>query len=201
MALISSVQKQVVDRDKLISNEDVLDGISLASVLPGPLAVNVIAFIGYRLKGIKGAIVCFSGILIPSFLLMLILSALYQRFGNIPEFGSFFAGVLPAVAAIIVSVAVGMFRKNVKDWKQIILVILSGVITFFSKSYFSTLGIIIISALIGYFLYRTNAVGSGQSAVPTPTTENPQPTTVSPSAPVAPAAPAAPAAAPSPAAP
>ncbi len=165
MALISSVQKQVVDRDKLISNEDVLDGISLASVLPGPLAVNVIAFIGYRLKGIKGAIVCFSGILIPSFLLMLILSALYQRFGNIPEFGSFFAGVLPAVAAIIVSVAVGMFRKNVKDWKQIILVILSGVITFFSKSYFSTLGIIIISALIGYFLYRTNAVGSGQSAV------------------------------------
>ena len=165
MSLISAVQKQVVDKDKLISNEDVLDGISLASVLPGPLAVNVISFIGYRLKGIRGAIVCFSGILIPSFLLMLLLSVVYQKFGNVPEFGSFFAGVLPAVAAIIISVAVGMIKKNVSDWKQIILVVLSGVITFFSRSYFFTLLIILLSAFTGYFLYHSKAVGGGQSAV------------------------------------
>ncbi len=163
MSLISAVQKQVVVRDKLISNEEVLDGISLASLLPGPTAVNVVAFIGYRLRGIKGAIACFSGILIPSFMLMLLLSALYQKFGNVPEFGSFFAGVLPAVAAIIVSVAAGMIKKNVKDWKQIVIVVLSGVITFFSKSYISTLLIIIISGLAGYFLYQT--VGSRQWAV------------------------------------
>jgi chromate transporter len=165
MSLISAVQKQVVDRDKLISNEEVLDGISLASVLPGPIAVNVVSFIGYRLKGIRGAIVCFIGILIPSFLLMLLLSALYQKFGNVPEFGSFFAGVLPAVAAIIISVAVGMIKKNVSDWKQIILVVLSGVVTYFSRSYFSTLLIIVFSGLAGYFLYRTKTVGSLQSSV------------------------------------
>lgn len=158
MSLISAVQKQVVDKDKLISSEEVLDGISMASVLPGPIAVNVIAFIGYRLKGIKGALVSITGILLPAFLLMLILSELYFRFGNVPEFGAFFSGVLPAVSAIIISVAVGMIKKNVSDWKQYIIVALAAVITFFSKSYLSTLGIIIVSAFIGYLLYYSRPV-------------------------------------------
>jgi chromate transporter len=73
--------------------------------------------------------------------------------------------VLPAVAAIIISVAVGMIKKNVSDWKQIILVVLSGVVTYFSRSYFSTLLIIVFSGLAGYFLYRTKTVGSLQSSV------------------------------------
>jgi chromate transporter len=158
MSLISAVQKQVVDKDKLISNEEVLDGISMASVLPGPIAVNVIAFIGYRLKGTKGALVSITGILLPAFLLMLILSELYFRFGNVPEFGAFFSGVLPAVSAIIISVAVGMIKKNVSDCKQYILVALAAVITFFSKSYLSTLGIIIVSAFVGYLLYYSRPV-------------------------------------------
>jgi len=153
MALVSAVQKQVVERDKLISNEDVLDGISLASVLPGPLAVNVIAFIGYKLRGIKGALVSISGVLLPSFILMLGLSFLYFRYGNMPELGRFFAGVLPAVSAIIVTVAVGMIKKNISDWKQILIVVAAACVTYFSKSYVSTLLLIAISALAGYLLY------------------------------------------------
>ena len=153
MSLVAAVQKQVVERDKLISNEEVIDGISLASVLPGPLAVNVIAYIGYRLKGIRGALVSISGILLPSFLLMLVLSELYIRYGQVPELGSFFAGVLPAVAAIIVSVATGMFRKNISDWKQVAIVAAAGLTTYFSKTYLSTILIIAVSGSLGYILY------------------------------------------------
>jgi chromate transporter len=153
MALVAAVQKQVVERDKLISHEEVLDGISLASVLPGPLAVNVIAYIGYRLKGLRGALVSMAGILLPSFLFMLILSELYLRYGQMPRLDSFFAGVLPAVSAIIVSVALGMIKKSVADWKQVLLVLAAGVVTYFSKTYLSTVLIIAGSGILGYILY------------------------------------------------
>ena len=73
MALISVIQDQLVDKDKIIKSETVLDGISLASVLPGPIAVNVVTFIGYKLKGLSGAIISMIAIVIPSFLLLCIL--------------------------------------------------------------------------------------------------------------------------------
>jgi chromate transporter len=53
MALISVVQKRVVEKDHKIENDSLLEGISLASVLPGPIAFNVVTFIGFRLRGIK----------------------------------------------------------------------------------------------------------------------------------------------------
>ncbi|MGH8809846.1 MAG: chromate transporter, partial [Noviherbaspirillum sp.] len=55
MAMISVVQNVVVERRKLLPEADVLDGLSLASVLPGPTAINVIAYVGYRLRGAAGA--------------------------------------------------------------------------------------------------------------------------------------------------
>ena len=62
MALISVIQKQIVDKDKILGNEILLEGISLASVLPGPMAFNVVTFVGYKLKGIRGALVSMAGI-------------------------------------------------------------------------------------------------------------------------------------------
>ncbi|RZL31895.1 MAG: chromate transporter [Pedobacter sp.] len=57
MALLAVVQREMVDKDKTLDNDVVLDAISIASLLPGPLAVNVVAYIGYYLKGKKGAII------------------------------------------------------------------------------------------------------------------------------------------------
>ena len=55
MALISIVEKQFVEKAKLIKSDELLDIVSIASMLPGPMAVNVVAYIGYTLKGMKGA--------------------------------------------------------------------------------------------------------------------------------------------------
>ena len=145
MALISVIQKQLVEQDKKISDEVILDGVSLASVLPGPVAFNVVAYLGYVMRGIKGAVVSMLGILLPSFILILLLSYFYFVYREIPAFNNFFMGVLPAVAAIIVSVALNMTKKNVKDYKQIIILLVSGILLVFSRNYFTT--ILIISRL------------------------------------------------------
>ena len=77
MSLVAIVQKQLVEVDKKLKEEDLLDGISLTSVLPGPVAVNTKPSHRHPLRGIPGAIAAFAGIIIPAFLLVIFLSWLY----------------------------------------------------------------------------------------------------------------------------
>ena len=153
MALISVIQNQLVEKDKKIKNEIVLDGISLASVLPGPTAVNVVTFIGYKLRGFSGAIISMISIVIPSFLLLCILSYLYFHFGSLPTFDKVFNGIMPAVCAIIVAVAFTMGRKNIEDYKQILIAVASGLILLLIGGFISTFVIIFMGGLLGALLY------------------------------------------------
>ncbi len=154
MALIAVMQKQLVDKDKVIKEEVVLDGISLASVLPGAVAVNVATYIGYQLRGIKGAIMCLTGTILPAFLLILVLGTVYSVYGEVPVINRFFFGILPAIVAVILSVAIGMAQKQVKDYKQIIMCIIAGICLLTIHSFFATLLVIISSATTGYFIYK-----------------------------------------------
>ncbi|GAA3658294.1 chromate efflux transporter [Flavivirga jejuensis] len=154
MALISVVQKELVEKKQLIKDQTILDATSLASILPGPMAVNVIVYIGYSLKGIKGAIVSMLGILLPSFLFMLLLSIIYIEYGQFPLLANFFKGVLPAVIAIIISVAINMAKKHIKDYKQVLICIASISALFFIKSVFNTIIIIIGGGFLGYVIYK-----------------------------------------------
>jgi chromate transporter len=160
MALISMIQKKVVEKDGILDGTTVMDGISMASVLPGPMAVNVVSFVGYKLGGWTGALVSVVAVLLPSFLLMLILSHLYFQYGNIPAMAHFFAGILPAVAAIIISVAVNLGQKSIKDIPQIVIATVAAILVFFSKSYLTTLAILAVSGVFGYFYYyKKSTVG------------------------------------------
>ncbi len=154
MALIAVVQKQLVDKDKIIKEELVLDGISLASVLPGAVAINVITYIGYQLRGIKGALVSMVATVIPGFLLIVGLGVIYSTYGELPVFTKFFMGILPAITAIILNVAFSMAQKQITDFRQWIMCILAAVCLLTIHSFFATLIVIIISAVAGYYLYH-----------------------------------------------
>src|SRR6266702_380318 len=101
MALISMVQNEIVERKKLLTHNEMLDGISLATILPGPIAVNVVAYVGYKLRGGPGALVSAFGVILPAFMLMVALSAAYFRWGQIPAVNKLFLGFIPAVTAVI----------------------------------------------------------------------------------------------------
>jgi chromate transporter len=164
MALISIVQKELVEKDRTVDNEELLDGVSLATILPGPMAVNVIAYLGYRLRGFPGGLISMLAVTLPSFLLILVLSWIYFAYGNIPEFQRFFEGVLPAVAAIILSVAIRMSRKNIKDKKQVVLAIIALVLILWIGGFFITLLIVLGGGITGYFLYRPSRTANADPA-------------------------------------
>lgn len=154
MALISVVQNYVVDSKKLITHEDMLDGISLATILPGPVAVNVVAYAGYRIRGVMGALICAGAVILPSFILLLVLSYMYFSWGEIPAVNNLFKGFLPAVAAIIIAAAYNMGKKTLNHVTEYIIALTSMAVLIFIGGFFSTLAIIIISGVAGYVLFN-----------------------------------------------
>ena len=154
MSLVAIVQKQLVEIDKKMNEEDLLDGISLTSVLPGPVAVNTIAYVGYLLRGIPGAIAAFAGIVLPSFFLVILLSWLYFTYGNIPAVKNIFSGIAPTITALIVTVAIGMARKTIKVPAQWVICLLAAILLIFIGGFTTTFLIIIGSGIVGYFLFH-----------------------------------------------
>ena len=161
MALVSVVENIIVGRRKLLTHEDMLDGISLASVLPGPVAANVVAYVGYRLRGGIGALITATAVLLPSFILVVGLAHVYTATSgeNNSSLESLFAGFIPAVIAIIFSAAYRMSKKAVKSWREIAIVVASAIILV-SIDKKSSIGLYIpviliaVSGLIGWLLYR-----------------------------------------------
>jgi chromate transporter len=159
MALISVIESAIVRHRKLMHHQDMLDGISLANLLPGPMAVNVVAFVGYRLRGPAGALVSATAVILPSFMLLLVLSHLYFLYGEVAGMQNVFRGFMPAVAAVVLSVAWRMGRKTVSGWAELLLVVSAAVILALapqSIKIYAPPAIIACLALIGYYLFKQN---------------------------------------------
>lgn len=156
MAMISVIQDQMVTRNKVIKNEVILDGISLSSIMPGPVAVNVVTYIGYQIKGIRGALISMVAVILPSYILVLGLSWSYFEYGTLPLVDHILSGIMPAVVAIIVVVAIRMTKKSISDYKQWIICIISGLLLILVGGFYITLGLIIGGGFAGYMLYHNS---------------------------------------------
>ena len=151
MALISTVRHEVVTIRKLLDDEEVLDGVSLASLLPGPLAMNVVAYVGNRIGGRSAAIISTVAVTLPSFLLVLGFSILFAEVGNLPAVDRIFSGLLPAITAIIFHAAYQMHEKALKRWDDWVLAIFSALVLVGIGGLYSTVGAIIFAGLYGAF--------------------------------------------------
>ncbi|KAA8484956.1 chromate transporter [Arcticibacter tournemirensis] len=161
MALISVVQREMVDKDNVIDNDTILGAVTVASLLPGPLAVNVVTYIGHFLRGKKGAAISMLGILLPACILMFILSVAYFRYAYSLQAGSIMYFTGATVGAIIISTGLNLFRKEAaSDVRKSALSIIAVIIQFISKSYFITIGLIIAGGLAGVIM-KTAGVRPG----------------------------------------
>ena len=159
MALISVIENIIVKKLKLISHEDMLDAVSLANLLPGPMGVNVVAFTGYRVRGTIGALVSTSAVILPSFILIYGLSYLYFNFGEVLNFKTIFLGFMPAVSAIVLSVAWRLGKKTITGNIEIFIAITAAFVLFAIPQIYkiyTPVTLMFISGVIGYFLFNDN---------------------------------------------
>lgn len=154
MAMVSVVQNVVVERRQFLSDRDVVDGLSLASVLPGPVAINMVAYVGYRLRGAAGALVCVCAAVAPAFVFMILLSAVYFRWGQSPAIAKVFMGVVPVMAAIIMAAAWRMGRASVTGWREGVLATGAAAASVGFSGFYVTLTIIVVAAIAGWRWFR-----------------------------------------------
>ena len=76
-AMIPIIQKEVVENKKWIKDEEFIDTISIAQSSPGPIAVNSSIFVGYKISGFPGALICTFGTVLPSFLIILVIAVFW----------------------------------------------------------------------------------------------------------------------------
>jgi len=153
MALVAMIQRDLVEKDGVIEQEVITDGISIASLLPGPLAVNIVAYVGYHAKNKLGALISVIAVLLPAAIAMLILSWCYFNYGYKSHWNQVLFYTAGAVSGIILTTGVQIYKKEVKgNLVKNLLCILALLLIILLKSYLVTLGLIILGGLSGYIL-------------------------------------------------
>ena len=117
IALAGHMQQDLVDAYGWVSREDYLEGLALAQLAPGPLAAQLAIYLGYLQAGVLGATLVAIAFVLPSFLMVLALSAAYVRYGGLSWMQGMFYGVGAAVIAIIARSAYKLTKLTLgKDW-------------------------------------------------------------------------------------
>jgi chromate transporter len=146
-AMIPLIEKEVVDKKKWIDRDDFVDMLALAQSSPGPIAVNVSVFVGYKVAGIPGSIFAVLGAILTAFLILLVVAMYFIGIKDNAVVERIFKGIRPAVVALIAAPVIRM-SKNAKINRKTIFILIATVI-FVGFLKISPIYAIIISALGG----------------------------------------------------
>lgn len=109
-AMIPLIEREVIDRKAWIARADFLDLLTLAQSAPGPIALNTAVFVGYKMRGLAGAVASLAGVVIPSFVIILVVAIFFADVRNNVVVDAAFKAMRPAVVALIVAPIVGLAR-------------------------------------------------------------------------------------------
>lgn len=100
-AMIPIIQSEVVEKNAWVGKEEFVDLIAIAQSCPGVFACNIATFIGYKVRGEKGALCTTLGAVLPSFIIILLIAMVFRHFMTIHWIAAMFNGIRPAVVALI----------------------------------------------------------------------------------------------------
>lgn len=150
-AMIAILQDELVNDKKWITEQEMLDMIVVAESTPGVIAVNTATSVGYKQRGIWGAIVATLGVVLPSFLIISALSYIINAFESNFWYKSAFGGIKACVTILVVNAFVKMSKQIEHDlYNYIALVVACFVATFFTD--FNVIFLILIGAVCGLFI-------------------------------------------------
>ena len=118
VALCGQMERELVQERHWITKDEMRDGIAVCQSLPGPLAIQVGIFISYLRGGFWGAWAGGWAFILPNFLIVTALGALYVHFSGLPILTAIFYGVSPAVIALILHSCYRLAKLGMEDWLQ-----------------------------------------------------------------------------------
>ncbi len=123
-AMLPMLQREIVEKHKWATEEEIMDYFAIGQCTPGVIAVNTATFIGQKRKGIAGGIVATLGVVFPSLIIISLLAGVIEAFSHLEWVQHAFGGVRICVCVLIVNAVVKLFKKAVVDWKTLVIFLL-----------------------------------------------------------------------------
>src|ERR1044072_3627658 len=116
VALVGYMHRDLVEKNKWISEEEYKEGLALAQLAPGPLAAQLGIYLGFVHYGVPGATLCGLAFIIPSFIMVVLIGIAYKMFGGLPWMQAIFYGVGAAVIGIIAISSYKLSEKSISKF-------------------------------------------------------------------------------------
>lgn len=148
-AMLPIMQRELVEKRKWATNEELLNYYAVGQCTPGIIAVNTATFVGSKQKGALGGAVATLGIVTPSVVIIMLIASFLKNFADYPVVQHAFSGIRIAVCATIVVSIVGLWKKSVKKPLDYIFCILAFLLGAFTP--ISPIWIVLLAAAGGIF--------------------------------------------------
>ena len=122
-AMLAVIEHACVEGKQWITHGDLMNVTVIAESTPGPIAINCATFVGYKQKGIAGAVAATLGVVLPSFIIIFLVSLFLDRFLEIAWIANAFKGIRVAVGLLILDVGIRMVKKMPKEPLRIVLTV------------------------------------------------------------------------------
>ena len=149
-AMLSMVEKAVVDQKKWIPGDEFWDMIAVVQSLPGVFAVNSALYVGHRVAGTKGALAAMLGAILPSITIILLLATIFREYRDQPVVERIFKGIRPCVVALILAPSLRMIKSAKVTWKTAIIPIATVFLIWWCKI---SPAYVILAAIAGSLVY------------------------------------------------
>lgn len=163
-AMIGIFEDVCVERKKWISHDDMMNITVIAESTPGPIAINCATFIGYKQAGFAGSILATLGVVLPSFIVIFLISMCLDNFMELTPVANAFEGIKVGVGIIIVNAALNMIKKigsKKKKFPGIVMLISFGIVilvNLFSWN-FSTISLMLTAGTISLGIFIIKDIG------------------------------------------
>lgn len=159
-AMISIIEREIAENKKYVTRKDILDIVAVAESTPGPIAINMATFVGFRVAGTPGSAAATLGVVLPSFIIIYVLSFVLRQFQSLDIVRYAFHGIRAGVLALIVKGWISMTKACPRSVFSLIVAIVAFVFATFVN--ISVLWIIAAAAVCGlvYTVIR-DRVGKG----------------------------------------
>lgn len=155
-AMLSVIEDNCVENKKWISHDDMMNITVIAESTPGPVAINCATFVGYKQKGIWGAIAATAGVVIPSLVIICVIALIMDDFLEIGIVANAFKGIKLAVGILIADAGIKMIRMMEKKPLPLIILICSIImmlaIDFFALN-FSSIMMMLVAGAVGLSVF------------------------------------------------
>ena len=146
-AMLPMLQKEVVEKHHWATEDEVLDYFAIGQCTPGIIFVNTATFIGYKQKGVAGAVAATIGSVFPSVCIVMFIAAVLNNFAELAVVQHAFAGIRVVVSVLIINAVMGLRKKSIVDKICVAIAIAAFLISVFAD--ISPAVIVVAAAILG----------------------------------------------------